>query len=575
MNSKRIIVLKFGSSVLRSEADLPSAVHEIYRHWRDGAQVIAVVSAFGDTTDQLTLRAESVCARPEKSALATLLATGEATSSALLSLALNKVGIPARLLDEVQVGLRTVGDGVDAVPVAVDAARLKSESRRAVVVLPGFVGRGEGGERTLLGRGGSDLTALFLAHRLEARCVLIKDVGGLYTSDPACTTVGPSRFAQASYETAARLGSGAVQQKAVRFAAANKLRFAITSIGAACATEVGPFADRLDSSGSSREPLRVVLLGCGTVGGGVYQRLAALPSLFDVVGVGTRTCMRARESGVPDHLNTDDLDELLERECDVVVELIGTTKYASALATAALRSGRHFVTANKALMAVDGEHLSSLAAACGSTLRYSAAVGGVLPALEAIERARESGAIKSFSGILNGTTNYVLDRLAEGEDFQSAVEAAQQAGYAEANPQFDLNGTDATQKLILLARKAFDVSLSFDAIERTGIDQINPQLVRKSRDRGQTIRLVAECFRAGDGVHASVQPVELPLDHPLAQVSGAENRLLIKSEVGEALVVSGTGAGRWPTTEAVMADVFDIQRQQSAEDSEELETCVA
>jgi aspartokinase len=101
MSLNQIVVLKFGSSVLRSEADLPSAVHEIYRHWRDGLQVIAVVSALGDTTDQLIRRAENICGRPEKSALASLLATGEATSSALLSLALNKVGIPVRLLDEV------------------------------------------------------------------------------------------------------------------------------------------------------------------------------------------------------------------------------------------------------------------------------------------------------------------------------------------------------------------------------------------------------------------------------------------------------------------------------------------
>src|SRR3989442_11421857 len=562
-NMTQITVLKFGSSVLRSEKDLPSAVHEIYRHWRDGAQVIAVVSAFGDTTDQLMRRAESICVMPERSALASLLATGEATASALLSIALDRVGIPARLLDEVQVGLRTVGGGVDAVPVAVDAARLKSESRRAVVVLPGFVGRSEGGDKTLLGRGGSDLTALFLAHRLGTQCVLIKDVEGLQTSDPASSTVPPSRFVQASYETAARLGGGVVQPKAVRFAAANKVRFTITSIAAASATEVGPFADRLASSGDSPEPLRVVLLGCGTVGGGVYQRLAALPTLFDVVGVGTRTGARARQVGVPDNLNTDDLDELLERDCDVVVELIGTTKYASALATAALRSGRHFVTANKALMTVDGEHLSSLAAAGGVSLRYNGAVGGVRPALEAIERARESCPIKSFSGILNGTTNYVLDRLAEGNDFESALDAAQQTGYAEANPAFDLNGTDAAQKLVLLTRRAFDVSLPFDAIQRTGIEHMDSQSLRKSRERAHVIRLVAESSRSVDGAEASVKPVELPLNHPLAQVSGAGNRLIIKPEVGEQLVLSGTGAGRWPTTEAVMADLFDIRRQQS------------
>src|SRR6266542_2763778 len=174
MNNRKIIVLKFGSSVLRSEADLPSAVHEIYRWWRDGAQVIAVVSALGDTTNQLMRRAETICEKPDNAVLPSLLATGEGASSALLTLALNKVGIAARLLDEVQARLRTVSGNTDAIPVSVDAARLLSESQHAVVVFPGFVGRDETGDRTILGRGGSDLTALFLAQQLKRNVSLSK-----------------------------------------------------------------------------------------------------------------------------------------------------------------------------------------------------------------------------------------------------------------------------------------------------------------------------------------------------------------------------------------------------------------
>src|SRR5437016_4676541 len=568
----KVTVLKFGSSVLRSEADLPSAVHEIYRHWREGAQVIAVVSAFGDTTDQLMRRAESVCAEPDKSVLASLLATGEATASALLTLALNKVGISARLVDEVQAKLRTVSGTSDAIPVSVDAARLLGESQRAVVVFPGFIRRDETGNRTLLGRGGSDLTALLLAHQMKAKCVLIKDVDGLYTCDPA-TTVRASRFEQVSYETALRLGGGVVQSKAVRFAAANKLRFSLTSIGSQNQTEVGPFTDRFDGSGVSSGPLRVALLGCGTVGGGVYERLAGLANLFTVTGVGTLTGIRTRALGVPDHLATDDLEDLIGRDCDVVVELIGTTKYASTLATRALTLGRHFVTANKALMAAEGERLSFMARARGVELRYSAAVGGVLPALEAIEQARRFGSIRSVSGVVNGTTNYVLDRLAEGQSIESAVDAAQRAGYAEANPKFDLNGTDATQKLILLARHAFDESLAFNAIERIGIEEIDSEFVRQSLDRGRVIRLVAECAHDNGRIKARVKPVDLPMSHPLAQVRDADNRLLIEQESGEQLVTSGRGAGRWPTTEAVMADLFDIRRSHAAKQVAELEAC--
>ena len=574
MNQRnKITVLKFGSSVLRSEADLPSAVHEIYCHWRAGAQVIAVVSALGDTTDQLMRRAESWCQQPDHSALAALLATGESASSALLGLALNRSGIPARVLDPVQAGLRTAGSKLDADPIAVDAARLLAESRRAVVVLPGFIGRDERGDTTLLGRGGSDFSALFLAHHLRGNCILLKDVAGLYTSDPACLTVRGLRFKQASYEAAMRLGGSVVQQKAVRFASANKLRFTITKIGATASTEIGPFADRLDISGTSLETIRVALLGCGTVGGGVFQRLMALPELFTVTGVGTRTPNRARAAGVPHHLITSDLEALIDKRCDLVIELIGGIKRAAELTERALRLGRDVVSANKALLARGGHDLEALAADNGTKLRYSAAVGGVLPALETIRRARASGPLRGFSGVLNGTTNFVLDRMVAGESMSAAVQAAQEQGYAEAHPETDLEGIDAAEKVILLARAAFDVNLPLHAIARKGLEGLNSKILRTAQEHGKAVRLVAECRRSSQRVEASVKPVELPLSHPLAQVNGAENRLLIQPEVGEPWVVSGTGAGRWPTTEAVIADLFDIRRQGSAETLKELEAC--
>ncbi|MGH9957147.1 MAG: homoserine dehydrogenase, partial [Pyrinomonadaceae bacterium] len=240
---EKIIVLKFGSSVLRDESDLPRAVHEIYRWWRQGAQVLVVASAFGNTTDRLLRGAESVCARPERSMLAALLATGEAASSALLGLALNRAGIPARVLDPAQAGLRTVGGTLDADLVAVDVARLRGELRKAVVILPGFIGRGENGNTTLLGRGGSDLSALFLAHRLRGQCVLLKDVDGIYSSDPATASTRPVRFAQLKYETAGQLAGSVVQPKALRFAASHRMPFVVTSIGSIYQTLVGSNVD--------------------------------------------------------------------------------------------------------------------------------------------------------------------------------------------------------------------------------------------------------------------------------------------------------------------------------------------
>jgi homoserine dehydrogenase len=557
----KITILKFGSSVLRSENDLPTVVHEIYRAWRDGERVIAVVSALGNTTDELQRRAENVCGQPDKSALAALLATGETVSSALLVMALKRAGIPARVFDAAEVGLRTVGGRLDAVPTAIDSARLASESRRGVVVMPGFAGRGESGDTTLLGRGGSDLTALFLAHRLSARCVLVKDVDGLYTSDPACLSVRAWRFSQVNYQTAARIGGGVVQPKAIRFAEANRLRFSITSIGSDKATEIGPFIDRLDEAGTQSNPLRVALLGCGTVGGGVYERLAALPHLFTVIGVGTRSVERALSAGVPSHLIMNDLDNLIGNECDIVVELIGGTTPAESLIGKALLAGRHVVTANKALLARSGERLHSLAAECGVTLRYNAAVGGVMPGLEAVERLRFRGPTQSFRGVLNGTTNFILDLMTQGEDFEGAVTMARENGYAEANCTLDLDGTDAAQKLLLLARKAFGVTPHFDAIERAGIENVDQKRIRDARSNGKIIRLVACCQRDGDALRMSVKPVELSPSDPLAATAGAENRLLIQTESAQSFLVQGQGAGRWPTTEAVMADLLDIRRE--------------
>jgi homoserine dehydrogenase len=548
-----IIVLKFGSSVLRDEADLPAVVHEIYRWWREGYQVVAVVSAFGDTTNELTRSAHSVCDQPNEALVAALLATGEAGSSALLGLALSRSGIPATVLDPQQAGLTTDGPTLDAHPVGVDTEALLEALRKGVVVLPGFVGKDKCRRTTLLGRGGSDLTALFLAQRLGGVCRLIKDVEGLYTSDPNAAAPA-ARFAGVSYATAARVGGAVVQRKAIEFAERHRLKFTVSGVASCCATEIGPYADSIALAEVRAEPLRVALLGCGTVGGGVYQRLAALPEFFEVVGVGTS--------------DTAKVEALLDEPVDVVVELIGGEEPARTLISRALRLGRNVVTANKALLASDLASLEKLAVLNSVSLKYSAAVGGVLPALETINRARTSGQLHSISGVLNATTNFILDRLANGDSFSGALTRAKQHGYAERDPQLDLDGTDAAQKLILLARAAFDIDLPLTAIYKEGIENVRQR-------NGRVTRLVAECCRGADGFTATVAPIALPVDHPLARVSGVENRLLIRSSSGKYWEISGHGAGRWPTTEAVLADLFDLRRQLIRNETAAEQECVA
>jgi homoserine dehydrogenase len=288
--------------------------------------------------------------------------------------------------------------------------------------------------------------------------------------------------------------------------------------------------------------LRVALLGHGTVGTGLYRRLAELPAHFSVTGIAVRDVRKAEDAGAPAHLLANDCRRVLDRDCDVVVELIGGTHPASALIESSLRAGRHVVTANKAVIAARGPYLEALAAGAGVDLLYSASVGGAMPALETLRRL--AGTVTSFSGVLNATSNYVLDRIAAGLSFDAAVREAQQAGYAEADPRLDLDGTDAAQKLVILTRAAFGRAPQH--LFQEGIEKVT----------GGGVRLVA----TSDGQRAEVRPVVLFPDHPLASCSGAENRLLIHRRDAPPLVLSATGAGRWPTAEAVLADLLDLAR---------------
>lgn len=561
-----IIVLKFGSSVLQRDNDLPHAVHEIYRHWRAGSQVLVVVSAVGDTTDELLGRAQSICQEPDENALAILLATGEATASALLALAIQKAGLPVRVLNATQAGLRTSGSSLDAELQAIDVARLQSELRHGIVVLPGFVGRDENDNSTLLGRGGSDFTAVFVAHELGARCILLKDVTGLYPSDPARVTSNPPQFAEVTCKTASRVAGTLVQPKAISYVESRSTRVTVMSTGASSGTEIGSTVDRIARTSPSVKPLEVALLGCGTVGGGVYQRILELPEMFTLTGVAVRDAARPRQPPVSRGLLTEEAKTLIEEACDVVVELIGGIELPNQLVTRALRLGRHIVTANKALLAEQEEHLQGIARENNVSLRSSASVGGAMPAREAIERAKTNGPIRSISGVLNGTTNFILDELVRGTNFQEAIASAQRLGLAEANPTLDLNGTDSAQKLVILAREAFGVSLPLRTVEREGLEGVNLKWLRAAYERGHLVRLVASCERSRDGLVAKVAPVELPPKHELALAKSADNRLLVELESGETFCVSGAGAGRWPTTEAVIADLMELRRELTQRD---------
>src|SRR5262245_11770355 len=253
MPTTRTIVLKFGSSVIPTPAAIPGAVEEIGR-WRSrGYRVVAVVSALAGTTDALIARAKSLSTAPEPFALAALLATGEAEAVALLTLALNAAGIAANALDPGALDLCTTGPALDAAPLSVNVhCAFRALEDRPVLIVPGFIGRDAIGRATCLGRGGSDLSALFIARALNAECHLLKDVDGLYDRDPAADTAA-RRYVAARWDDVLDLDEGIVQHKAVRFARDHGLAFTVAAIGRDYGTLVGPGPTRFDEALAASE----------------------------------------------------------------------------------------------------------------------------------------------------------------------------------------------------------------------------------------------------------------------------------------------------------------------------------
>jgi homoserine dehydrogenase len=547
-----IVVLKFGSSVLRSAADLPTAVDEIYRHVRAGRRVVAVVSAFAGVTDSLIERAHSVGGTSDPHAYASLVGSGELESAAMLTLCLSTHGVPARLLPPEQFALRAYGDPLDAEPHDFDAGLLRETLREAAaVVVPGFVAHDEQHRTLLLGRGGSDYTALFLARRLDAECILLKDVDGLYERDPASPGPAPRRYSQVTWDDALRVAGRLVQPKTIRFAHLQRQSFRVTRTGADHATVVGPGPSQLHES-PRLAPLRVVLLGLGTVGRGVYERLRAQPERFELVRAVVRHPERHVASGVPPELLSTDVWDAVNEDADVVIEALGGEFPAAEVLFAALAAGRRVITANKSAIAPHIDAFASFTATENPQLRFSAAAGGAVPVLEAIGRQRD---IVALRGVLNGTCNFVLDRLAAGARYEEALAEAQSLGFAEPDPSSDVSGLDAEFKLRLCARAAFGAAPA--VLTRAGIDALD---TTGHGAPGEVLRLVAEVKRGEDGVQARVTPCWLPREDFLAGARGEENRVEILLADGRSLRLCGKGAGRWPTTASVMGDLWEAAR---------------
>jgi homoserine dehydrogenase len=323
--------------------------------------------------------------------------------------------------------------------------------------------------------------------------------------------------------------------------------------------------------------LRVAILGGGSVGAQVVALLlehkdelaARAGAGLELVGVAVRDVNALRDTDIPKDLITTDAESLI-LGADIVVELIGGIEPARTWILQALNSGADVVTANKAVMANHGHELFEAAEQVGAQLYYEAAVGGAIPIIRPLRDSLAGDRVKRILGIVNGTTNYILDRMdVHGDTLENALAEATLLGYAEADPTADIEGFDAAQKAAILASLAFHTTVPLDAVYREGITSVTREQVQGARKSGYVVKLLAICerFTTGDGVEgvsARVHPALVPLDHPLAAVHGANNAVFVEAEAAGDLMFYGAGAGGIETASAVLGDLVSAARRHVA-----------
>jgi len=316
--------------------------------------------------------------------------------------------------------------------------------------------------------------------------------------------------------------------------------------------------------------IRIGLLGCGTVGGGVLTILhreadditVRTGAKLEVTRIAVRDLSRSRGLPVPDEVFTDDPGAVVAADdVDVIVEVMGGIDPAGALIRRALELGKPVVTANKELVAQQGPELYALARASGVDLAYEAAVAGAIPIIKPLKESLAGDRIRRVVGILNGTTNYILTRMTEeGASYDDVLADAQALGYAEADPTADVGGHDAAAKCAILASLAFDSSVHGDDVHREGIENVTATDIRTADRLGYVIKLVGIASEVDDQVAVRVHPAFLPKEHPLAAVRDAFNAVYVEAEAAGELMFYGRGAGAEPTGSAVVGDIIDVSR---------------
>ncbi len=323
--------------------------------------------------------------------------------------------------------------------------------------------------------------------------------------------------------------------------------------------------------------MKVALLGCGVVGAEVVRLVneqsnelaARIGTSLEIGGVAVRRLERTRDTGLDPELFTTDAMSLVTRpDIDLVVEVIGGIEPARSLILAAVKSGKSVVTANKALLAEDGATIHAAARETGVDVYYEASVAGAIPLLRPLRDSLAGDRVHRVLGIVNGTTNFILDRMdAQGAGFSESLEEAQALGYAEADPTADVEGFDAAAKAAILARLAFHTQhVTAADVHREGITNVSAGDVASARAMGCVVKMLAICQRSGDGdsIGVRVHPVMLPRDHPLAAVNEAYNAVFVEAESAGRLMFYGAGAGGTPTASAALGDLVAAARNRLA-----------
>ena len=322
------------------------------------------------------------------------------------------------------------------------------------------------------------------------------------------------------------------------------------------------------------KPVKIGLLGLGTVGGGVVAVLRRnageiarrVGRDITIHAAAARRLGRAKAKakglGLDSAIIAADAEAVIDDpECDIIVELIGGYEPARALVLRAIAGGKHVVTANKALIAKHGAEIFAAARDKGVMVSYEAAVGGGIPIIKALREGLAGNRIAWIAGIINGTGNFILSEMRDhGRDFAAALQEAQSLGYAEADPAFDIEGIDAAHKLTILAAIAFGVPLNFDACYTEGISRVSAVDIAYARELGYTVKHLGIARRADGGIETRVHPALVPQDKLLANVNGVMNAVLVMADAAGPTLHYGAGAGAEPTASAVVADIIDVAR---------------